>query len=61
MGEILIKLKNVNTIKIKFSTAENTIVGLPISHKKGLNSAVNIAFGATEIKLTKLPSNFPIS
>ena len=51
MGETLIKVKNVNTIKIKFSTAENTIVGLPISHKKGLNSAVKIAFGATESKL----------
>ena len=61
MGETLIKVKKVNTIKIKFSTAENTIVGLPTSHKKGLNNAVKIAFGATETKLTIVPSNFPIS
>ena len=60
-GETLINVYNVKIIKIKFSIAENTMVGLPISHKKGLNNAVKMAFGATESKLIKLPSNFPIS
>ena len=61
MGETLIKLNNVKSIKIKFSIAENTMVGLPISQIKVIHNAVKIAFGATEIKLIKLPSNFPIS
>ena len=47
IGFILIKVKNVITSKIVFSMAERTMVGLPISHKNGLNKAVIIARGAT--------------
>ena len=57
MGLVLINKRKTKRIKATFSTAEITIVGLPISQIKGLKRAVKIAIGAKLSKLDNVPSS----
>ena len=60
IGPFLVIANNENSNKPKFSIADKTIAGLPISVIEGLYIAVKIAIGANLISPEKVPSSFPI-